>query len=1265
MLTPVEFRDFTGGLTDAVKGGTNQFVTGDNLLYEKDTAQLYSRPGSVLLDAAKPIAARISSLWNFNEDSGLFATSARQLWRWINPGWTEIVGPTGNSFFSAGDNTNRVTGSDWKGHLFLTNDGGALPMKVYQTADGTYKGVTAGLPRFLPVDSYSATTVTSVAFATLANNIRAQMIAHFASATYHPTGADVTSGAGLPAALNGAGGDTFALANTFVNALQDAYNLHFNDARAITGTRLYHSNVLGDFPGEPNLPLEDYYPLITKPNTSWNTLAQRLNDLKKRFNWHIRSYLGHPPSTTLTTQGITFRANTSNGNLSVTVINGVALGAQFTGTDITIQINTGVTTRTQVAALLATLNVFYVIADGSGLYPATVTGGGAALAVAAAIVSVTDLVTAAVLPNTEIGPTFSDLEYANAIAFVNNLKWQYTAHAISVAGTHLVNDGIGPFPPTTAGAPTFMAYVAPLGGAGAVVNTAYWVTLAQASDYDSLMELTAHLYAAYRRHQADAVLPAVIVTGTVRNVTKNIIDGCVEMTTTEDIKGALNPNRIMLGMYVHVAGQSPDNTAVGGGATANQFPALTTVAAINPITGEISTSANHNGATGADEIVDLIFTKRSFHGVVTTAANSPVTAPTGTTDAFHTGDLQTLISLADASLSPLSLYAVLLDIATSFNDHDANVVNYHNPFVVGAAFQVDLTTLLPFHSYIYAWVFSHEYTTMSGENFRVVSAPYFKTKYTTKLPDVLPTSITNMPTIDNGVLNNYDTGNIKLEVYRSQDAGTVPYLVGSVVLGTTTFTDRSQDSELLSHPKLYTSGGAIDSDPPPKASVLHIMKDGTAYYGSTTRTNNDGSIETVVNRVEQAVQDAPEYANAGNFDDLPLAVIGVSSVRSLPVVFTPESVHRLEGTFDLLGRGEIIARSISDRVGLVGPFSPLQVDGAIVFAGSDQYYKTDGYSLVPLGKLWPTTFKTLSATPRNLLGTFDKLTNRAYWTASRAGGESDTLVCLDMNHLTETRAPWTTWSNGTSFVPSALCFFQGDLIRGDSSGYVFRHNAAYTSDPKIVGGTVTAGISKTVVYNLTTTAFNYGTDALRKFGVYLQAKFKNLGNLSAQFISNNDRNRTITGQGNVAAMTPIRSRVAYLIDEKRFFPAGNLWFSDKQVTLTNAKVVVTNSDALGLATVTGTTTVTIAPPGTFPADMVDHVISFAADGYVTEYPITAENGGLNVLTVSGAPANVVGTKWVIRGYPKTEVMQLEEFAVWSTICGANQTDAAGESGANA
>ena len=1142
-MAEVSVKQFSGGLTDFLQGAPlGEFDEGDNLLVTRN-AKLYTRPGSRLVDAANPQLPtgnqRVASLWNFDENTALLGHSARRAFRY-SAGWPELLGPTSNPFFSAGAATAHATGSDWKGHLFLTNDEGALPMKLYRDQSGTYQSVTAGLPKFLAPDAYSATTVVTAAFRDLANDLKAKFLAHYADTGLHTTAADTVSAALLTAA-NLTAGDSMAVAMNFVGQLTSAYMSHYRDAVAKTDTRAYHSNALGDAPGEPNIQL-----VSLETPTTWKGLSALLNELKFKYNAHTRGFNIHPSSGTL--------------------------------------------------------------------------------------VAVADLA------STDYGPLSSSIVPQSALDLANAIKAAYNHH-VSTNNSH--NDQIGSESTTS---PVAFALLKDSS-----------ITLADATDKNSWIELSLQIIARYKAHQLDAATVVLALSAASGTTTPNKLfntegQTVASLTGSPPLHGAteiLTYNFIsdknydqFLDWYVgFCTGDSADY-----GKNFTRGTTITVVPLVTDAQKDYTVSTNNDGSI-ADGVEKAFFiAKKKFHTV-----NSNQETFTGMTPADY--DYNSLAQDTEA------LFAALLATATNLNTHMRGQ-KIHT--ISGAAIFVD-TSLYPnaYQDYQYAFVWARTYTIFTGETFKDISSPLVANYQVYRDEAISSITFTGLPTLANGATGNYDTVNTVIEIYRSTDSGTTLYKVGEVPNGTTTFTDNVSDTDLLLGEKLYTSGGVLDNDPPPKCKAMHIMQNGIAYYGDVTRTLDDGTVERIPQRINQAVQDDPDSVPAGNLVDLPLAFAGISSVRTIPIAWTAEATYRLEGTFNELGQGSIRAVTISDRVGLKGSFSPVQVDGAVVFAGPDQFYMTDGYNLIPLGTKWPTTYATITSTQakaNNIVGCYDKLSNHAFWGAGRTGAENDSWFALNLEFPpTGSQGLFTTASNGTSFAPTSLCFFNGQLIRGDSRGYVFKHDASYTSDSRVdLLATPSAWFTKTIIYNYTSAGMNFGTSLLRKWGSLIEMKFENLGNLSLQPISINDFGR------NMQNLAKLRIRnVVGGIDEKRYFSAGGIYFSDKQIKMTNAFVDITNSDTLGVATVTGGTTIT----GTFPSDMVDHVIAFEVDGYTAEHVITDQTG--TTILASTGLTNGANQKWVIRGYPKTERMQLNEYTIYAIPMGSTQSDAGGESGANA
>jgi len=81
--------------------------------------------------------------------------------------------------------------------------------------------------------------------------------------------------------------------------------------------------------------------------------------------------------------------------------------------------------------------------------------------------------------------------------------------------------------------------------------------------------------------------------------------------------------------------------------------------------------------------------------------------------------------------------------------------------------------------------------------------------------------------------------NVMIELYRTENAGTTFYLLQSYssptfndkTVDTVTYTDGATDASLLDNPTLYTTGGVLDNDPAPNASIIVNWKNRLVLAG--------------------------------------------------------------------------------------------------------------------------------------------------------------------------------------------------------------------------------------------------------------------------------------------------------------------------------------------------------------------------------------------------------------------------------------------------
>ena len=570
------------------------------------------------------------------------------------------------------------------------------------------------------------------------------------------------------------------------------------------------------------------------------------------------------------------------------------------------------------------------------------------------------------------------------------------------------------------------------------------------------------------------------------------------------------------------------------------------------------------------------------------------------------------------------------------------------------------------NNYVYAFLYYYTYT--------VGTAVFEDFGGTTQVqvlnagaPDVNQVNISSIPVLANGVTDNYDTTNIKVKVYRTTAGGDVFYYVGQVTNGTTTYTDTMSDVTLETKELLYINGGVSDNAPPPLSKYITVVN-GVAYYGHVTI----GS-QVLKNRIYQSLVDDPDSVPSDSFVDLLDEIVGISSFNDNPIVFTKGHVYRLNGYYDELGQGQVTFEDITKTIGCCSHNSIVQTRDGVFWAGDDGFYFTDGFKFSKISDSINERYKKIvssSTRKSRIYGAFDKKDNRIYWavTYEDSASDNDSFFILDLRWGIRPDSTFTTRVNGSSFSPTGICFYNGQLIRADSRGYIFKHDSNYTTDPKV--DTLTTPdlwTTSAIIPEYKSTAMTFGMPNVRKWVPKILLSMENVTNTSAQIISINDNSskeanlKEIRFRGNSlwgdpapiwGAETPYWSYFN-LIEEMRRFPATNLRCSFKQIKITSAFTIIYNSDSLNTVisanALLGTNTVTLNGSGIeFPSDVADYYIYFDSDNYTNGYLIQTRDSDTQ-LTIQDSlfTAPVANNlKWVIKGYPKGELFNILSYVLY-------------------
>lgn len=575
-------------------------------------------------------------------------------------------------------------------------------------------------------------------------------------------------------------------------------------------------------------------------------------------------------------------------------------------------------------------------------------------------------------------------------------------------------------------------------------------------------------------------------------------------------------------------------------------------------------------------------------------------------------------------------------------------------------------------SYLYAAVISFEYTVGTVTYLDRGPVFYYSTAVVGGIISGGNTTTVTLPTTF-ATPENWDTANWKVEIYRTASAGEVYYKIGQVNFGTVNFIDSFTDAVIQSNEQIYVTDGSASNTTPPKCKYVHMVND----YGYFAHIK-EGS-EVLSTEVRQSKAGDPDSVPAvfSAFTEQPIT--GLSSIYDRPLVLCENYIYRIDNYYADDGSGGMLLRRIDDKAGCVSQHSIVQTHLGVFWAGNQGFYWSDGFRVVGISDHLNETYKGFvdsSTKKKRISGTFDPSNQRVIWsvvTIDNVAEEPNAFFTLDLRYPfmpseVKRGGSFTTCVGGDSFKPTQIMRLGNDIYRGDTRGYVLSHNIDYFTDPKIQTGVASNLWGTQTINHLYESCFlDFGSKFYRKWVPRILISAANTTNLSLDIRSSNDNNR-VRGE-----LRPIRykNNITWgdtlpvwgdpsalwnkqgLIEEWRRFPAGGLRCNYKQVIFENALVNIIDSDLLGLATVNpATNTATLGGSFQWLPDIVDYYISFEHDNYTREFQITARTSTTVTYEDSSNadPAAAGNYKWVLRGKPKGEVLQLNGYVIhWAYI----------------
>lgn len=540
---------------------------------------------------------------------------------------------------------------------------------------------------------------------------------------------------------------------------------------------------------------------------------------------------------------------------------------------------------------------------------------------------------------------------------------------------------------------------------------------------------------------------------------------------------------------------------------------------------------------------------------------------------------------------------------------------------------------------------------------------------TVNLPTTLP------------IPGNWDTANLKIEIYRTISGDTDFFLSGEVPFGTASYLDEVEDATLVTQGAIYGNNGAVQNGTPPKAKLVNVVNN-TGYYAHV----KEGS---EVNKyvIYQSVPGDPDSVPPNFFETSEQEIASMSSIYDRPIVLCKQGyIYRIDQFIDATGAGTIDLRRIDDRAGCVSHNSVVQTHKGLFWAGDNGFYWTDGFKVMKISDAINETYQRLVSNNERasrICGTYDPNNERLFWSvsdsASSVDNEVDRCFVVDLRFGVKADSVFTTMSGGVSFRPSALLYHKDPqttdtrIYRGDSRGYVFYHEDGIFTDPQINTIEMDASLwyTQAITYDYKSCFLDFGSKFMRKFVPRILVSADNRTNLSMRIISNNDRSKIIgelkpiSYRQNIVwgdvlpawGTTGTRWNKQGVIEEWRRFPAKSLRCQYKQVQFTNGEEDIIGSFLLGTATVNPVLkTAALGSGKEFPQDIENYKIRFDFDNFTQEFDIVS--AGVNSLTFAD-PENIIASaavyEFIISGVPKNEILVLNGYVLhWAYLSKSHQ-----------
>lgn len=244
-----------------------------------------------------------------------------------------------------------------------------------------------------------------------------------------------------------------------------------------------------------------------------------------------------------------------------------------------------------------------------------------------------------------------------------------------------------------------------------------------------------------------------------------------------------------------------------------------------------------------------------------------------------------------------------------------------------------------------------------------------------------------------------DTKNITIEVYRTAANGNVFYFYGSSEnrIERKNFEYMTIPSSWSTNNRtLYTTSGVAANYRPPICKYITTSGPYMLYANGHEISESDRGGDLLKNRIWQSKPGLPYAVPADFYAEVDEEIVGIATIKTVPIVFTQNYVYRIDGNFDSFGRGGLYPKRITEVTGCVSDQSIVQTEDGVYFAGTDGFYFTDGFIVRHLSKNISEAYREIiSSDNRKALisGGIDIINREVHWSVKTNDIEGSVDEC--------------------------------------------------------------------------------------------------------------------------------------------------------------------------------------------------------------------------------------------------------------------------------